>query len=464
MWHTQFSKREFLELCLSGFDRLKFPATKCSAVVPGEGREKPLDVYWTQDPDSHPTLPTLVVLPDDDISELLNALHASPQAPTPFTALVNVMSRNEALSYFGSSNLSVGENVMPALVALSMVEAVLHSDGRLNLKQVGPATCRRTMSFAWGRAIASGVPASALAMLPSRWLETYMMINPGGYPDQVRQTVRCAFSALSVCTEIGMGLPATSIAGQLAAAVVEGNDVERESTWLKLSEGTSETITLAALARLSREERVSYLQQALRRVSSSRSSDSSAAVCAFLATQVAPGSLEHIDILKATGNPSVVFWYALFAALQSPGALMNGQSGLGFRVARDISSVEEHMQSPRSDVSYRELMSVRRLGVESLSRKFSHTGEIQVELLPLVTSSFAFQNRSYKAAPYEPQAPLDSIALQVNPPVVSPKLRITALLSEIAQLVSSLPKETSDVGMQATYKRSRKKTPPTRPN
>lgn len=464
MWHAQFSKREFLELCLSGFDRLKFPTTTCSAVVPGVGREKPLDVYWTQDPDSHPTLPSLVVLPNDDIPELLVALHASPQVPTPLTALVNIMSRDEALTYFGSADLNPGENVMPALVALSMVEAVMHSDGRLNLKQVGPATCRRTMSFAWGKAIASGIPASALAMLPGRWLEAYKMINPGGYLDQVSQTVGSAFPALSVCAEIGLGFPPTTIAGQLAAAVVAGNDVERESTWLSLSEGSAETITLAALARLSREERVSYLQQALRRVGATGSNDSSAPVCAFLATQVAPGSLEHIDILKATGNPSVVFWYALFAALQSPGSVMSSQAGLGFRVARDISSVEEHMQSPKADVSYQELMSVRRLGVESLASKFSHTGEVQIELVPLVTSSFTYSRRSYKAATYEHQVPLDSIASQASPPVVSPKLRVAALLSEIAQIVSALPDETSVDGAQASYKKSRKRIPSTPPN
>jgi len=460
MWHAQFSKREFLELCLGGFDRFKFHAERCSAIVPGRGSEKPIDVYWSQDPSERLALPSLVVLPNEDLSEFLSALHASPQGLTPFTALCKVMNRDEANAYFSSSELNVKVDVLPAMVALCMVEAVVHSDGRLNLKQVSPAACRRTMSFAWGKAITSSIPASALTMLPSRWLDAYSMINPGGLLEAVHNTVSAALPILSICAELGSGLPSTSAAGVLAAAILAGNKNEQESAWLKLSEGTTDTITLMALAQLSREERGSYLQQVLRRLSTAGRNDSSVPVCAFLATQVAPGSLDHMDILQATGHPSLVFWYALFAALQAPSSIMAGQGGLGYRVGRDIADIEEQMGSPKADVSYQELIAVWRLGVESLSRKFGHTGEVEVEIVPLVTSSFTYHSRGSKGQPRpeinDYQLPLKPITASTNLNLSS-KTRIKELLSEVIAMVSTLPDEGIANKPAVSREKSRKK-------
>lgn len=50
----------------------------------------------------------------------------------------------------------------------------------------------------------------------------------------------------------------------------------------------------------------------------SSNDDSMAAACAFLATQVAPGSLEHFDVLRGASNPSVAFGTPFMRAFKRP--------------------------------------------------------------------------------------------------------------------------------------------------
>jgi hypothetical protein len=149
-------------------------------------------------------------------------------------------------------------------------------------------------------------------------------------------------------------------------------------------------VSLESLAAGTREERGTYLQQALRTASAGNLCDEVAAACAFLATQIAPGSLEHLEVLRGTGSAAVVLWYAMYAALQSPNEILSTQNGVGHRVLRDIAREEKRMSRPSADIAYSELKALERLGLESMARKFGHVGEVEVELVPFVTSSFSY--------------------------------------------------------------------------
>lgn len=53
-----------------------------------------------------------------------------------------------------------------AIVALVMAEAVWHSDGKVGLRQLSFAACKRTLSYAFGRALEGNWAAMVLRDCP----------------------------------------------------------------------------------------------------------------------------------------------------------------------------------------------------------------------------------------------------------------------------------------------------------
>jgi hypothetical protein len=459
MWYVQLSRRDFFEVCLGGYDPAKLDARQISTVLTEGQRSPMIDAYWSQNPALHFGYPTMAVVPDGDEIDILTALNASPQAPTPFTALCRVISRTEAAEYFGASPLQSSDKLLPATVALAIVEAMLYSEGKLTIRTVSPAACRRTISYAWGRAAATGIPPSSLERLASRWIETYVFIGQiQEAVGVVKNTVHSLVDVLNVGVQLGHGILPSSPSAKMAHAVLSRDDFRLEQAWSELCQNIGLSVSLSELALCSREERGGYLQQALRISSTADSRSLVLPACAFLATRVAPDSLEHLEILRSTGKPEIALWYALYAALQYPVAILQLQNGLGSRVLRDIERVEDHFSPPTADISYKELGAISRLGVESIARKFSHTGEIEVEIVPLVTTSFSYHGRVSKASkePHERQLSLDGEPRE-KVATLPLKEQIMEALSLIARLVDTTEISTSLESPQSSSKKPTRK-------
>lgn len=459
MWFAQLSRREFFELCLGSSKVLEGRVRTATAVTFND--EASLYLYWEQDPLEQFSLPNLVVVPDAELQVVISAVAAAPQAPSPITSLCRILTREEARQHFDTDLLLINEAVLPALTTLAMVESLLHGDGRLGLKQLTPMICKRTLSYAWGRAISARSGPDSFVELPNRWLEAYGMINPPSATEAAQRTVEAMISVLSVVTQISMGLRPESTSGALSYELLYGNRETQEMAWQKLARCINLSISIEALLSATREERGNYLQQALKTValngsvlSSAASVDEFSAACAFIATRVAPGSLEHFDVLRGVKSPSLLVWYGLYATLQAPKELMSFQGGLGFRVLRDISRIEEKLSSPIADVGYFELKTLGRSSVDTLSGKLGHAGEIQVELVPYVTATFTFQmkNRTRLGANAQQQ----EFSPDGPEPYISPRVRLSRLAADMAQLARELPD--SPIDDYTSLRKSRKKS------
>ncbi len=218
---------------------------------------------------------------------------------------------------------------------------------------------------------------------------------------------------------------------------------------------------LDCFAAATREERGLYLQSALKLMPQSASvqRDERIAVCAFLATQVAPGSLEHLELLKINGTPGMVLWYALFAALQAPIDIVTGLPGVGQRVLRELAAPSDPVGRPTADIAFSELRVLERVGIETMARRFGHVGEVEVELVPCVTSSFSLHGRN--RARLEPE----QLPLEVEQPTVSPKARMQQLIGLLADTLRDMPEDRPsepDYSKKAysANKRSRSKSEP----
>jgi len=444
MWHAELSRKEVLEIFL-GAGRITFSSLRETHVIRTQHVGDLYDVYWPTRPTSFQFLPTVIVTPDDG-SALFAAVNSNPQSITPVSAFSRCFTREEASAFFeGQTALALGDDerdVMAILAALAMAEATALSEGRVGLRQLTPALCKRTLSYAWGRAIAVGLPGKLLEELPVRWISSYSLINPHNAHGRsgFRETSYAVMPALAEATKLRYGIKPHSLPGELAQALLAGAPVAISKIWRQLSAAFSpRTVDLAELAQYSREERGSLLQSALKVVREQNCHENFIAACAFLATQVAPASLEHLALLSETGNTSILMWYALYAAIQHPEAVLSGNGALGQRVMRDISVVEDPFSRPSSDVSFIEIKALERAGIESFTRRSGHVGELEVELLPLVKSSFTVPNRKtetrvelYVAPPQTPQRELYSVQL-------SPKEKLKLAVGNLNELIAQLP-------------------------
>lgn len=436
MWNTKLTRRELIELVIGARKLHELKLQRGSGVL---FEEDPSLYYafWNQEPTVSLPLPTLVVVPDNGIADLLIAFNSTPQAPTPVTAFFRLLTRQEASVLFDKSLLNITHDVNAAIAVLAMAEAVVHTDGRLSLRQLTPAICKRTLSYAWGIALCAQVPASALEGLPSRWLDTYSIVNASTPIPAVKSTVGSLISPLGMCAQLAMGIKPDSVVGKLAFATLNKERALQEQSWQELASMWGSPLSLQAIAGATREERGSYLQGALKQLAT-KSLPDGAAAAAFLATQIAPGSLEHFELLKVAGSPNVALWYAMFAALQAPGEVLAGTNGVGHRLVRDLTVADDPISRPTADLAYHELKVLERAGLDVIGRKLGHLGEIEVELIPRVTSSFSFHTRIRPKNDTESQLSFD---MDVDAPerVISNKARFRQLLGLMSDLVRDMP-------------------------
>ncbi|WP_152034001.1 hypothetical protein [Paracidovorax avenae] len=460
MWNTVLTRKELVELVIGARKIDDLSLTRVTGIQPG-GDQSLFYAYWQEQPSAALPMPSLLVAPANSVVDLLVALNASPIAPSPVTALCRIVTREEASDLFQDSLLDTKHDVSVAVLALAIAEAVLLADGRLAPRQATPAICKRTLSYAWGKGLSMQLPPQLMQELPQRWAETYAGLNVSAAQSSFQPVVTELMGPLGICAHLAMGLQPPGTLGELAYSTFHGNANLQQQIWQRLSIQLDEQWSLRDIAAATREERGLYLQSALKLLPQSASvqRDERIAVCAFLATLVAPGSLEHLELLKINGTPGMVLWYALFAALQAPIDIVTGLPGVGQRVLRELAATSDPVGRPTADIAFSELRVLERVGIETMARRFGHVGEVEVELVPCVTSSFSLHGRN-RARPEPEQLPLE-----VEQPTVSPKARMQQLIGLLADTLLEIPEDRPlepDYSKKAysANKRSRSKSEP----
>lgn len=444
MWSAELSRRELFEFYLGSTKLTESRVRKATRVQIDAGSNSVL--LWNNDPTTRFTLPTLVIVPDEEeVKAVLGAIAASPQAPSPISGLSRVVTQSEAKHHFDDAVLSFEDRVLPALASLTFIEAVLHGGGRLGLRQLSPLFCKRTLSYAWGKALVAEVDPQSFVELPGRWLDVYSDLNPQPMVEAAHRVVTSMIKALSHLGNIAMGHRPDSAPGNLAFELLFGSKDSQESAWKQLSQAQIQKVSIEELQTLAREDRASFLQDALRALGSpempnGHAQDDLAATCAFLATRLAPGSLEHLDVLRSAGHGNLLAWYGLYAALQSPKEMMSLFGGLGHRVLRDLGRTEEKLDPPSADVSYPEFKVLARGSLENLASRLGHVSELQVEVVPYVCTSFTFHLRRGIRQP-ESQQSLDMDHPEQS---LSVRARVAQLAAELAHLAKNLPDHNED--------------------
>lgn len=436
MWIAQVSRRECFEVYLGS---MKIIAKRVHALTQIKlNYENEILLIWDIDPRENFSLPVLVVAGDDDVKTLLSSLKASPQVPAPLTAISRVIGQKEAKHHFDTESLLLDKSIFSVVAILSLVEGALHSDGKVGLQQLSPLLCKRTFAYAWGRAIGAQASADSFEELPALWLDVYSMLNTPAALGSAQRTVSFLMSGLTLLTQLAFGIKPSQPSGQLAFSLLNGDKEGQELAWQNLTAYLSRSMSIEAIQSMTREDRGLLLQEALRALTAAKSRtehDTLVFACAFLATRLAPGRLDHFEMLRSIGLPELLVWYGLYAALQHPKEILSLHSGLGFRMLRDLLRDEDKLAAPISDMSYLELKMIARSGLEGIAGVIGHASELQIELIPYVSTSFTFQLRSRSRYDERQQ----SFDMEPTNTSISPRERAKRLALELSQLAKDLP-------------------------
>jgi hypothetical protein len=396
MWNLSLTRKDFIDLWLGGSRKLLGLASE--QFVGSEPDENLINLQWDLRPSAEYYFPDRVIASDEDLKHIFTAINSSPTAATPVSAYTRILNFKEYKSYFLKtpraqiSQLNITPLELAPFIAMAIAESALLAEDRSSWKQVSLAGCVKTLSFTWGKVVKSGSSISTIEELPNRWFRTYLAVSNITTSESLRRTVTASAGALNTYLKLSQGLQPSGYPEALADALYKRDKKLINIVWIELTKRYGFDISLESLMLATREERASYLQQALKYSLSPEGNESLSALCAFIATQVAPGSLEHLDLLRNSGNPEIVFWYAMYAALLSPDEILGTLGGIGYRLYKLMAASDTHNQQTAADVCYTELKVLERSGIDAFLKKTNSSRELQVELLPYVTAPFEYSS------------------------------------------------------------------------
>lgn|GEM_PF-1511081 len=392
MWYTNVSRRELLEILMTGALPQLREFESISSISSVSSEE--FGMVWLRRPTGKvDELPHFIVAEDRQVEALLATINATPQIPMPFTAFCRVMGSSE-LSILGETPTPVRKDVSYGLAGLALAEAAIYSGASVRPTELSPAACKRTLSFTYARAL-NQLPVDALPRVIRNWLDTQEVL---GLASPSSDRVAKALSPiLDVATRIFHGLPPED---PISCAVSESLELGQpsEGTWSELTGKYLRSSSMKDFAEWTREGRSAAFQDVVRSIySSSNISNEAAVSSALAATRISPGTLEHLGLLSQHVDPRVPLWYSFFAALQRHGAALRTTSGIGLRILRDINKLADIGGAPIADISSYELRVQARGGLDRVGRRLGHANEILVEVFPGLDASFRFGSRAEKS-------------------------------------------------------------------
>ncbi len=306
-------------------------------------------LVWPARPEQN-EVPTAIVVENTQRRDLLAWAASYASSYRPFTAHLHVINLLTCHALLQKTRPRPTERGIAAAVGAVLGEALSSAPPKPELTV---NECARTFAYAMGRTYALGLASQLAEEITSAWSVFASLTNPHGRPELAPyQRPWMALITASTQKQYSASSDDTVRAvrelyetGELASTTLYA----LQSRWPMLSR-------LLPMLRDTREIRVSAFQsfvQELAHLEPGRDNSSDAPfVVGFVASRLAPGSLEYFRLLRPLESllPGVLVWYGICAALQG-GDFIAGSGGLGRRLYRDLSAAETFPGRPRADIS-----------------------------------------------------------------------------------------------------------------
>jgi hypothetical protein len=457
MWRSEITRRDLFELISTGRPWLALPTTDDDLFDSLPDRPRVVEARWNVDPARERSFPVVIIVHDEEVNDFLAAVNSSNSGPTPLSAFSRIVTKTEALRYFRTRKCSGIQTALQGLIGLSFGEAIRYADGRIQETELTPAICKRTIAYGWAKALSNGISIEQLDSYISHWTEAQTLTStmsrvhlPLEQSDNLHTILQLASRVFYENSDSSDPIET------LCEALVNSDTRLMERAWEAATRSFPQRFTLAEFASSTREDRstqfYSFLEQS--KLNKSIDRQSGYALSAFLASQISPGTFEHMPVLR-NHDASLSLWFSFIVGLQQPRGILGFSGGLGSRLQRDINRRERFKDGPIADISLRELRILARAGLEPISKRLGHSNEIEVEVIPLVTCSFRFQNLQNKQiALFDPPAPSPAV---VDDDSKERQLKsLKKIMAAVEELSIQIGAE-SDISAAKSTKRTRKR-------
>ncbi len=396
MWTKTLTRDDLLEL-LQARGVVVDGVLESSRIV-GGGQAQ---VIWRQDPRQYAGLPAVIVIDEGKQREFLAwaASYLHDLSPlTAFCRVIDTSSAERALRYKAIPSLGMLEEVCLGVI---FAEALSHARARLerfSVKELTGAACVATYSFSMARALAVG----ALGPESDPITEVWERARTAARQPTLKLSARQAREVWAIVVALGRSEDDLfevegGKGGEPRAAVTSAClDLYRRGEissagWAALVGRSPELIALRDRMRDSVEDRVRAVERALEQLQQGGGANPTASgfVAGYLASRVAPGSLDHFDLLwpQVDRFPLSPLWYGLCAGLDARRNPNVYVGAVGRRVAREVLRAEALTDTPRCDIAIAELVMLTSGEAGSGDLRIGAHGFAEVELVPCVATT-----------------------------------------------------------------------------
>jgi len=390
---TDLNRKDLASLLVADTPPLNVRRVSREELSEGLALSNAFVAFWGRDPVSRSEPPNVVLVRDHELRDTLAWLWTYAPDVRPVTSITALMDINAFMTAVELSERPSLNGTGNAWLGLIFAEVARSSEGRAAMDRLTLSSCTSTAAFAQARAKALGYDASCVSRLARTWSQVQSMVG-SGVSVAPNAALVDLFSLLHEFEgkgrrgNLNLFPPRIQTLVGAAAADYFASGTIGESTWMLLTQGRASAAEVRNSADTSREDRVRNFQSVATEILNSPSKEErDAFLIAYLASQVSPGSMEHLHLLNtaAAVYPSAYYWYGALAGLTKQSSVAAANGGLGRRLLREISREFSVFSRPTADIDHSELQLVTESSRGDTMRS-SFPGFLTVSLLPGVQS------------------------------------------------------------------------------
>lgn len=344
-----------------------------------------LFLIWGKEAARGDRLPHMIVA-GNDIVDFLAWCNTYLAAYCPISSLCRVVDLKLANRILDWDPQPLPDKFFGAAVSLAIVEATSSHWRRREHRRPTVAGCSASLSFALAQAVIHGVDLETFEELSGHWTAMRDEIDASEvfvHIDAIHRLWMTLRLAINEATSLKIGRTSLDV---LAVRSLLKGEVLPLKMMCELCETELSRTIYTTLHEGDREARVSAYESVL--YATRTTSPHAGLVVGYAASRIAPGTLEHLELLHNADDqyPAAAMWFALAASLAEPTDIWNTGGALARRLRRRLQNVPRWDEVAVADISAEEFSIARMHKSVNETVLPAHVNELCVELVPGVVT------------------------------------------------------------------------------
>lgn len=413
MWTKKVDRKELPEILTLGGLASRSGARELHEGIEVLAGPDDIELLWGENPLENKRLLVAIIVEGRIQKDLLAWVNTYVPSIRPLTAYSRILDRQTAAHLSTLNPYPRLGRLEDACLGLIIGETATYVSNKGAPRGITHAACLSTLSFSIARAAGFGFDRKLISDVEDHWSRTRAAIGAPTLPISV-DPVESAWSVIRHLSEAKIDLPPSRPVGEAvleACSQILSSGAIATNTWMSLTKDVPQLGPLRGELTGPREDRLVLFERAASELprTRGRGDTNSEFLCAYLASSISPGTLDHMHILLpyVDALPGLLIWYGLCAGLSSRGSFESGLDGLVRRTKRDVVKEDTIFQAPSCDIAFGELEVIGASTRDLTDLRTLSTGLLIVELAPFINT--VFRLRKTDSATEAPAALVTSV-------------------------------------------------------